>query len=143
MRFSGTAENWPVAPPCMNRMSCELGTESRLRSFSLAPACISWNRLPRWLISITDIPLECQFMSSAWAFFKTGAGSCAGPAAKLYIFPTIRNTPLNRYYIKYSLSAPPASNSSSNKHFARDPGNLHVFDKPAQPCPRDGDLHIV
>src|SRR5207249_3762563 len=41
------------------------------------------NSLPRWLISITDMPLPCQSSISAAAFCNTGSGSTAGPALKL------------------------------------------------------------
>src|SRR6516164_6717602 len=41
------------------------------------------NSLPRWLISITDIPLPRQSSISSAACRKTGSGSVAGPALKL------------------------------------------------------------
>ena len=41
------------------------------------------NSLPRWLISITDMPLPCQSSISAAACCSTGSGSTAGPALKL------------------------------------------------------------
>src|SRR5690349_3721087 len=43
------------------------------------------NSLPRWLISITDMPLPCQSSISAAAVRRTGSGSTAGPALKLKI----------------------------------------------------------
>ena len=41
------------------------------------------NSLPRWLISITDMPLPCQSSISSAAWRSTGSGSTAGPALKL------------------------------------------------------------
>src|SRR6185369_1938346 len=41
------------------------------------------NSLPRWLISITDMPLPCQSSISAAALRSTASGSTAGPALKL------------------------------------------------------------
>src|SRR2546427_5604065 len=43
------------------------------------------NSLPRWLISITDIPLPRQSSISSPARESTSAGSMAGPALKLKI----------------------------------------------------------
>src|SRR6185436_10164862 len=39
--------------------------------------------VPRWLTSITDMPLPCQSSSSAWALRNTGSGNMAGPGLKL------------------------------------------------------------
>src|SRR3954467_9023376 len=41
------------------------------------------NSSPRWLISMTDMPLPCQSSISCAAFASTGSGSTAGPALKL------------------------------------------------------------
>ena len=41
------------------------------------------NSLPRWLISITDMPEPCQSSISSAAWRSTGSGSVAGPALKL------------------------------------------------------------
>src|SRR3954468_18179937 len=41
------------------------------------------NSLPRWLISITDMPASCQLTSSHFAFSSTSTGMVAGPAPKL------------------------------------------------------------
>src|SRR5207245_2151707 len=41
------------------------------------------NSLPRWLISITDMPEPCQSSISAAACASTSSGSTAGPALKL------------------------------------------------------------
>ena len=41
------------------------------------------NSLPRWLISITDMPLPCQSSISSAAWRSTGSGRTAGPALKL------------------------------------------------------------
>src|SRR5215470_13363825 len=41
------------------------------------------NSLPRWLISITDMPLACQSSISAAALRSTASGSVAGPGLKL------------------------------------------------------------
>src|SRR5512139_3031800 len=42
------------------------------------------NSLPRWLISITDMPLPRQSSISSRACTRTSSGSTAGPALKLY-----------------------------------------------------------
>jgi hypothetical protein len=39
--------------------------------------------LLRWLISITDAPLERQSISSSRTLSSTGSGNMAGPALKL------------------------------------------------------------
>src|SRR4051812_36714689 len=41
------------------------------------------NSLPRWLISITDMPEPCQSSISAAACDSTSSGRAAGPALKL------------------------------------------------------------
>src|SRR5438270_6771097 len=41
------------------------------------------NSLPRWLISITDMPDPCQSSISEAAFSSTSSGRTAGPALKL------------------------------------------------------------
>src|SRR4051812_29953612 len=41
------------------------------------------NSLPRWLISITDVPEPCQSSISAAACDSTSSGRAAGPALKL------------------------------------------------------------
>src|SRR5437763_7492620 len=41
------------------------------------------NSLPRWLISITDMPLPCQSSISAAAVRRTDSGRTAGPGLKL------------------------------------------------------------
>src|SRR3954451_5460890 len=41
------------------------------------------NSLPRWLISITDMPASCQLTNSHFAFSSTSTGMVAGPAPKL------------------------------------------------------------
>src|SRR5438477_2137368 len=38
---------------------------------------------PRWIISITDMPLPCQSSISSAAWRRTGSGRVAGPALKL------------------------------------------------------------
>src|SRR5712692_2520215 len=43
------------------------------------------NSLPRWLISITDMPDPCQSSISAAACASTSSGRTAGPALKLKI----------------------------------------------------------
>src|SRR4051812_36838626 len=55
---------------------------SERRSAS-ASAAIATNSLPRWLISITDMPAVCQLTSSHLAFSSTSTGIVAGPAPKL------------------------------------------------------------
>src|SRR5260221_2041809 len=56
----------------------------------LASACawIAMNSLPRWLISMTDMPEPCQSSISSRAFSKTCCGRTAGPALKLNTLPT-------------------------------------------------------
>src|SRR5258706_4183524 len=54
-----------------------------LRRSASAPAAMATNSLPRWLISITDMPASCQLRSSHLAFSSTSAGIVAGPAPKL------------------------------------------------------------
>src|SRR3974377_1570558 len=39
--------------------------------------------LPRWLTSMTEVPLPCQSSSSSRTCSRTSTGSVAGPAAKL------------------------------------------------------------
>ena len=41
------------------------------------------NSLPRWLISITDMPEPCQSSISSAAWRSTDSGRAAGPALKL------------------------------------------------------------
>src|SRR3954471_1498202 len=54
-----------------------------LRRSASAPAAMETNSLPRWLISITDMPASCQLTSSHLAFSRTSIGIAAGPAPKL------------------------------------------------------------
>src|SRR5688572_28987029 len=54
-----------------------------LRRSASASAAIATNSLPRWLISITDMPASCQLTSSHLAFSSTSTGMVAGPAPKL------------------------------------------------------------
>src|SRR3954453_10480425 len=54
-----------------------------LRRSASASAAICTNSLPRWLISITDMPAWCQLTSSHLAFSSTSTGIVAGPAPKL------------------------------------------------------------
>src|ERR671913_895862 len=54
-----------------------------LRRSASASAAIATNSLPRWLISITDMPASCQLTSSHLAFSSTSTGIVAGPAPKL------------------------------------------------------------
>src|SRR4030095_4758404 len=56
---------------------------SSVRKLAAASSAMPMNSLPRWLISITDMPLPCQSSISAAACCSTGAGSTAGPALKL------------------------------------------------------------
>src|SRR3954463_16460231 len=41
------------------------------------------NSLPRWLISVTDMPVPCQSSISSAARRRTGSGRTAGPGLKL------------------------------------------------------------
>src|SRR6476646_10220330 len=54
-----------------------------LRRSASASAAMPTNSLPRWLISITDMPAVCQLTSSHLAFSRTSTGIVAGPAPKL------------------------------------------------------------
>src|SRR5438270_12040779 len=53
------------------------------RRSAWACAAMAMNSLPRWLISITDMPASCQLTSSHFAFSRTSTGIVAGPAPKL------------------------------------------------------------
>src|SRR5439155_5709793 len=54
-----------------------------LRRSRSPSAAIATNSLPRWLISITDMPASCQLTSSHLARSRTSTGIAAGPAPKL------------------------------------------------------------
>src|SRR5688572_19137306 len=54
-----------------------------MRRSASASAAMRVNSLPRWLISITDMPASCQLTSSHLAFSSTSTGMVAGPAPKL------------------------------------------------------------
>src|ERR1700674_4775637 len=54
-----------------------------VRRSASASAAMATNSLPRWLISITDMPASCQLTSSHFAFSSTSTGMVAGPAPKL------------------------------------------------------------
>src|SRR6476660_1166087 len=56
-----------------------------LRRSASASAAMPVNSLPRWLISITDMPASCQLTSSHLARSSTSTGIAAGPAPKLKI----------------------------------------------------------
>src|SRR5258706_4777505 len=56
-----------------------------LRRSRSASAAIATNSLPRWLISITDMPASCQLTSSLRARSSTSTGIVAGPAPKLWM----------------------------------------------------------
>ena len=56
---------------------------SNSRRFASASAWIAMNSLPRWLISITDMPEPFQSSISAAAWRNTGSGRAAGPGLKL------------------------------------------------------------
>jgi len=53
---------------------------------AMADSPIDMNSSPRWLISITDMPLPCQSSISAAARSSTSRGNTAGPALKLKTF---------------------------------------------------------
>src|SRR5947209_12146425 len=53
------------------------------RRSASACAAMAMNSLPRWLISITDMPASCQLTSSHFACSRTSTGMVAGPAPKL------------------------------------------------------------
>ncbi|MCY1368376.1 hypothetical protein D9M69_553530 [compost metagenome] len=82
-RFSGTMAFSARPPPCMNRMRKWAGTASSSRRSDSAASMMDLNSLPRWLISITLMPLPCQSSISAAACCSTSAGMAAGPAEKL------------------------------------------------------------
>src|SRR5258706_13748767 len=50
---------------------------------------MAMNSLPRWLISMTDMPEPCQSSISSRAFSRTCCGRTAGPALKLNTLPTL------------------------------------------------------
>src|SRR5258706_13882678 len=56
-----------------------------LRRSRSASAAVATNYLPRWLISITDMPASCQLTSSLRARSSTSTGIVAGPAPKLWM----------------------------------------------------------
>src|ERR1019366_4651732 len=56
---------------------------SSSRRWASASAWMDMNSLPRWLISITDIPDPFQSSISSAAWRKTGSGRAAGPGLKL------------------------------------------------------------
>src|SRR5208283_4227854 len=56
---------------------------SSSRRSASASAATRMNALPRWLISMTDMPLACQSTNSSRACAITSVGSAAGPGAKL------------------------------------------------------------
>ncbi len=58
---------------------------SSVRRSASASSAMLMNSLPRWLISITDMPLPCQSSISPAAVRRTSSGSTAGPALKLKI----------------------------------------------------------
>jgi len=53
------------------------------RSVASASAWMEMNSLPRWLISITDMPLPRQSSISSAAWRRTASGRVAGPGLKL------------------------------------------------------------
>src|SRR6188472_157185 len=57
---------------------------SSARRSASAFARIDMKWLPRWLISITDMPLPSQSSNSACARCSTGSGMAAGPALKFH-----------------------------------------------------------
>src|SRR5216110_3785193 len=62
-----------------------MGTLSSSRKSFSACSAIAMNSLPRWLISITDMPDPCQSSISEAACASTSSGRTAGPALKLKI----------------------------------------------------------
>jgi len=82
-RFIGTMAFSARPPPCMNStLKCE-GTASSSRRSDSACSQMAMNSLPRWLISMTLMPLPCQSSISAAACCSTASGITAGPAEKL------------------------------------------------------------
>src|SRR3954452_2877318 len=73
----------PMAPPCMNRIWWLEGMPINSASNSSASAWMDMNSLPRWLISITDMPQPRQSSISCAAWRRTGSGRVAGPGLKL------------------------------------------------------------
>ena len=82
-KFMGTMAFSAKPPPCMNRMRKCSGTASSSRRSRSAVSQIDMNALPRWLISITLMPVPCQSSISAAACCSTSTGMAAGPAEKL------------------------------------------------------------
>src|SRR5262252_3994512 len=83
MRFMGTIAFSAIAPPCRNSTLYLDGMASSVRRSACAFSWMPMNSLPRWLISITDMPLPCQSSISAAAVRNTGSGRTAGPGLKL------------------------------------------------------------
>ena len=75
---SGRSRRPAGTAPCSSS-----GIASSSRRAASASASIAMNSLPRWLISITDMPLPCQSSISSAAWRSTGSGRAAGPGLKL------------------------------------------------------------
>src|SRR5581483_9282435 len=80
--------NCAVAPPCRNSTLYSPGTPRSCRRSASACSAIETNSLPRWLISITDMPDPRQSSISSRACASTSSGNTAGPALKLKTLPT-------------------------------------------------------
>src|SRR5690606_13705900 len=82
-RFIGRMAFSAMAPPCMNSTLKFAGMARISRRSASACRAIEMNSLPRWLISITLMPVPRQSSISAAACRSTSSGRVAGPAAKL------------------------------------------------------------
>src|SRR5437660_5984833 len=82
------------------------------------------NSLPRWLISITDMPLPCQSSISAAACCRTTSGSTAGPALKL-------TTRMKKFRCSGEMDTPAASDACAPRDRASIRGD-RLFDQRRQ-----------
>ncbi len=78
-RWRSPRSRLPAGRARCSRPGSRAACGNRLPPWSAMPM----NSLPRWLISITDMPLPCQSSISAAACASTLSGSAAGPALKL------------------------------------------------------------
>ena len=81
-RFIGTMAFSAKPPPCMNKTLKFEGMAKSSRRSDSAWSQMPMNSLPRWLISMTPMPLPFQLLISSAACSKTSSGITAGPAEK-------------------------------------------------------------
>src|SRR5512137_372632 len=85
MRFMGIWAKSAEAPPWRKRISCDAGTARSSRRSERASSWTASYSLPRWLCSMTDMPLPARSSSSSRARSSAGRGSAAGPALKFIL----------------------------------------------------------